>query len=562
MAESDRNNQHSSRDESSSLIVSGNKALENGNWSEARNCFEQALHTEDHAEAHFGLARALWWQGDIRGTLDNYTRAYTAFRDNQNPTRAADTAMAIALEAIAYLGNESVGSGWLARSRRLIKDHKLYPLEGDLQVLESCFASDDPDSAEKMAREALETARKNENADLELRALSSIGVALVNKGRVEDGMNMLEEAMAGSLGGEPADPCTVVFTCCDMMVSSSKCAAFERSLNCIRAAEQFEHRYGCPFLHIECRVIYGNILLATGKWSEAENVFKQAISLTKDSIPSYHVMALAGLAELRLKQAKMEEAERLIDGLHDHPEVLPVLAELYLNQKHYGMAISALQRRLELIGETHIESARLLELYGEADIAQGDHEAAFERGRKLADLGRSRKCRLMVARGERLKGLGMSSADDPSGARRFFDQALPEFAKLHLPFETARTHYMIAEALQHNEPETAISEARSALSTFNQLGAAAFADASAGLLRELGVPASRSPTRGRERLTKREQEVAALVGEGLSNPEIAQRLFISRKTVEHHVSRIIAKLNLKNRTELAAESVRRKGKFE
>ncbi len=556
MAEPDQNKQHSSQGEDADLILSGNRALENGNWSDARNFFKKALHAEDHPEANYGLARALWWLGDIHGTLDHYSRAYNAFREHNDPARAAETAMVIALEVISYLGNESVGAGWLARARRLIRDHKLHQLEGDLQVLESCFAGDDPDTAEKLAREALQTARKTGSSDLELRALSSIGVALVNKGRVDEGMSMLEEAMTGSLGGEPADPYTVVFTCCDMMVSSSKCAAFERTLNCIRAAEQFEHRYGCPFLHVECRVIHGNTLLATGKWAEAENVFKQAISQTKNSIPGYHVLSVTGLADLRLKQGKPEEAERLIDGLHEHPEVLPVLAELHLNQQQYGKAISALQRRLELIGESHLESARLLELYGEAEIAQGDHESAFERGRKLADLGRSRNCRLMVARGERLKGQALSSADAPADARRFFDQALPEFAKLNLPFETARTHFMIAEGLQHNDPDTAISEARSALTTFNHLGAAGFADASAGLLRKLGVAISRTLTRGRELLTKREQEVAALVGEGLSNPEIAHRLFISRKTVEHHVSRIIAKLNLKNRTELAAEAVR------
>lgn len=487
MAESDRNTQHPSQYENSHLISAGNKALKDWNWSDARKYFEKALRAEIHAEAHFGLARALWWLGDIRGTIDNYTRAHNAFRENQEPTRAAESALAIALEAIAYLGNESFGSGWLSRSRRLIKDHKLYHLEGELQVLESCFAGDDPDTAEKLAREALQTARKTGSADLELRALSSLGVALVNKGQIEDGMNMLEETMAGSLGGEPADPYTVVFTCCDMIVSSSNCAAFERTLNCIRAAEQFEHRYGCPFLNIECRVVHGKILLATGKWPEAENIFKQAISQTRDSIPGYHVLTLTGLAELRLKQGKIEEAGRLIDGLHDHPEVLPVLSGLYLNQKKYGLAKSVLQRRLEIIGDTHLESARLLEIYGEAEIALGDHQAALERGRKLADLGRSRSCRLMVARGERLKGLAFSTAGDSVGARRFFDQALPEFAKLHIPFETARTHYMIAEALQHNEPEAAISEARSALSAFSQLGAAGFADASAELLRKLGV---------------------------------------------------------------------------
>ena len=60
-------------------------------------------------------------------------------------------------------------------------------------------------------------------------------------------------------------------------------------------------------------------------------------------------------------------------------------------------------------------------------------------------------------------------------------------------------------------------------------------------------------------LSKREVEVLRLVGEGLTNGEIAQRLFISPKTAEHHVGRIYAKLQLRGRAEVAAYAVRNLG---
>jgi DNA-binding NarL/FixJ family response regulator len=202
----------------------------------------------------------------------------------------------------------------------------------------------------------------------------------------------------------------------------------------------------------------------------------------------------------------------------------------------------------------------LAELLGEAEIARGAWAHAVERGRQLSELGRALECRILVARGERLRGRAAAAGMDPAAAREHLQTALATFSFLGMPFEVARTRQALAEALREQSPAVAEAEARAALAAFEDLEAGRAADAVAALLRELGVKAARRGPRGIGALTKREREILELLGKGLSNPEIAERLFLSRKTVEHHVAHVLGKLGLKNRAEAAAEAARRLGR--
>ena len=102
---------------------------------------------------------------------------------------------------------------------------------------------------------------------------------------------------------------------------------------------------------------------------------------------------------------------------------------------------------------------------------------------------------------------------------------------------------------------------RQALAEFQRLGAKPAAALTARWLRERGargLPRGPRPSTRRNpaRLTAREFEVLALVARGQRNAEIAQRLFLTEKTIDHHVSAILGKLGIRSRADVAAAARR------
>jgi DNA-binding CsgD family transcriptional regulator len=101
-----------------------------------------------------------------------------------------------------------------------------------------------------------------------------------------------------------------------------------------------------------------------------------------------------------------------------------------------------------------------------------------------------------------------------------------------------------------------------ALAGYERLDAARPASRAEAALRRLGVRRGargpRRPRLGWESLTPTEGRVVDLVAEGLSNPQIGERLFISRRTVQTHLAHVFAKLGISSRTQLAAEAARRR----
>ena len=536
-----------------SQVGAGFQAMATGDWRGARDAFSAALAVAEVPEALFGLANALFWLGDLAGTIANCEKAYAGFRRRGDPMFAAGAALALVGYNKGYLGNTAAARGWLSRAARII-ENEAPELRGEL-LGATAYVTEDPVESEALARQAAEIGRANGHSDLELMAMHAVGQALVQQGRTEEGMALLDEAMAGVIGGEYGDPLTAAQMSCMTMVVCGSCFDLERATQWVQSLQGFIERYGCPFLYAECRTYYGRVLFENGDWGAAETLLAEAISMSQGVFEAPHAFASGTLAELRLAQGRVEDAARVLRGVEGRTEAAAAVASVRLQQGEPSAAAAVLRRRLAATSPNRLDVAAVIELLGEAEIALSDSGAAVERARALIALGTASHCDLIVAHGERLLGHALAASDVPAACAHL-ETALAAFVHAGIPYRTAQTRLMLAQVLGHRDREVAGAEARTALAVFEDLGASRDADAAAALMRDLGIKAARTGPKNTGRLTSREQEVLALLGEGLSNPEIARRLFLSRKTVEHHVARILSKLGLRGRAEAAALAAR------
>ena len=546
------------------LLEEGMAALAEGDWATASRSFSEVLEAEPHPAASFGLGSAQWWQGEIREALRNWTAAYQGFRRAGAAAEAIMAAIQLSFIYSANLGNEVVASGWVRRAIRLASEVEIPVLDGWVALTESVFDTDHATALE-LGQRAHATGVAHGDRDLEISALTAMGLAHVNAGNTAEGCALLDEAMTAAVGGEADTPDTVVFTSCLMMRACCACADFPRVVHWVRALDDFVERFGNPYLHTSCRTHYGEVLAATGDWPRAETELLAAMRLATDGLPKVQADAAACLADLRITQGRVDEARQIIRGFEDRPALAAVMARLQILDGDLGGARTTIARGLEQLGFEAARSAQLRELLGICQLADGDTSTAVELGRQIAKAGAETGCAIIRCRGQRLFGRAIAltrdgDVGDPGEAREALEAALAGFVELDLPLDVASTRMALAELLDAGGDTQAVTEGRAAHATFAELGATADADRAASWLRERGTTVTRGDGGpSLSGLTRRETEVLSLLGEGLSNPEIAERLFVSRRTVEHHVASILSKLGLRNRAEAAGFAVRQGG---
>ena len=503
----------------------------------------------DEGHALEAQARTLHLEFDYAGSMRAYDRAYKAYRREGNLLAAARAARTLGWFHGSVYGDWAVYRGWVGRAVSLLEQAGVDSNEHGWVCSPERSPGGGLDVQQRTYEDAIATARRCQDGDLECEALASLGIMLAFSGHVADGMARLDEALAAICAGDVDDLSVVEGVFCGLFNACERTNDVGRAEQWLRAADDYVRLRGFAAVGGYCRAYYGGILTAAGRWAEAEAELDLGARRFRAGPRPDPGQRPVQAGDLRLHQGRLEEAAELLAGLDQHEDAVRPLAVLHLLRGEPEVARTCWSA----------PSPRAVSRTRRRVPARAARRRAARRGRPAARAGSGRTD--VLARAAAVGAVpvraGRAGAREALRGRRggrsptCFHEAMRCFTQACLPVDAARTQLELAKALVASSPKAAEAQATAALEAFERLHADRDAKAASALLRSSGS----TPVPGRRRgatLTRRETEVLELVGRGLNNARIAERLFISPKAVEHHVGRILAKLGLPNRSRAVA----------
>jgi DNA-binding CsgD family transcriptional regulator len=380
--------------------------------------------------------------------------------------------------------------------------------------------------AKAWAARAIELGQRLGARDVVIRATTDIGAAEVLDGAPE-GLVRLEDALASAAEAGFVDQVGRVYL--NLLATASATRNYTIAARHLVPGLQHCSDHGLELYRLYLRTYGARIALDTGRWDEAADAAKAVLRVPRSSTTP-RILALVVLALVRARRGDPEARELL----------------------HESWALAEPTGEPPRISPVAVARAEIAWLLGRRDEVVEATDAALELAVRRQSTWRMGE----LLSWRRRAGVHDEVAVEPRGpfaaeVTGKWQEAADQWAQMGCPYESAL-------ALADSDEEEPL---RQALNQLRQLEAQAAASIVARRLRELGVRAvARGPrpsTRANAAaLTAREIDVLRLLADGLRNAAIGERLFVSPRTVEHHVSAILGKLGVQSRGEAVAEAGR------
>ncbi len=436
------------------------------------------------------------------------------------------------------------------RGRLLVLAARTYLIFGDVEA------------SGVQARKALAAAEDADDTWATGWALHVLAMMATIRGDLTDALPLYDRALAVA----ETDP---ALTDLGILLRVNKAATlgnlnrYEEALATAEQARQLANQVGTTIRLAQAHGMLGQALFEIGRWDDAQTEIAVVPENLKESFASCYEFGIA--ANISFHRNEPEVARRYLAAVEPHVQRIgqrpaaPLLLAQSLDREQVGAFGEALAILTAPVDDNPDDLGEIEELLSEAvrlAIKTGDKETAQTITAQAATLAEgseipSRQANALYCRGMVDRDAFVLLA----AAQRYADAGRP------LP--RAKALEAAAECLIAAEERTAARQAfEQAVEVYEFLGAEADLNRVNAEFRAYGIrrgPHSkhRRAVSGWDSLTDAELKVAAFVEEGLSNPEIAARLMLSRRTVATHVSHILKKLNVATRTDIARESALR-----
>lgn len=442
--------------------------LASHSWSEA---YELLKGTADRgAEGEMMFAQACSWLGRLDEAIDARQRAVTA-AEITGDHRMASLACTEIGEAFFHRLQPEMGQTWFRRAEVLLGDSEdgyerawLLRMQAQMGVTN--------EEALLLSDRVLDLAERIGSHDLAAIARHDKGRFLVEMGRLDEGMALMEDVMTDVVAGRlDADLTGRIY--CNMISTCERLTDYRRATDWDRAArgwcDQVAHLAAYPGA---CRVKRAQLKRVQGALDEAEAEAHRAVTELEDFL-DLGALAWVEIGEVRRRRGDRAGASEAFSQARSHGgDPQPGLALLHLARGEVREARAMLDDAL-FDATDFLDRARLLPAYAWVLSAAGDLEALDAAAAEMRSLADAYRTSALYAGAATCEGLAALASGRTEEAIRSLRAAVRSWTETRAPFEAAETHLLLASAYARaGRPSQAEVERAAAARLFEQLGVA------------------------------------------------------------------------------------------